>query len=101
MKALKRSIARVQRFVDREVTDPALDILGAHVLGLYVGRSTCLLLVAASAASAQMPLTAGLLVGYVVWDGYVHRHVLISLQDAMAREVLDELRTYTPSLVPA
>lgn len=88
MRALRRTGLKVRRSIRRAVTDPALDVLGAGVLGSLSGR-TALLSTGAAAAFASGAVGVGFaLVMSVLVDLWIHLHVLVSLRQLMAYEVI-------------
>lgn len=88
MKRLRRSWLKAKRTARRNITDPALDVLGAGVLGSLSGR-TALFAMGASVAIGQGAVGLGVaMVGAIFVDLYIHLQVLMSLRRLMAYEIV-------------
>lgn len=88
MRTLRRARLRLSTSVRRSIADPALDVLGAGVLGTLSGR-VALFGLAASAAFTHGAIGLGVALAVsIAFDLYVHLRVLGALRRLMAYEVV-------------
>lgn len=90
-KRLRRKWWRVKQRVTYHLQEPAWDVVGGSLSGLFVGRTVVYTSLAISLASTGFIVISSAMLSLIAFDAFISFHALRGLRNLMWYEALDEL----------